>query len=99
MRQKQSQFENFQKEFEISAAPKIEERIKLEKSKWEQEQNALIRKELNKMSEEKSKELEKQQLELNALKEKLIVEKERSTKFEKVNFLFKLSNINYAIYQ
>ena len=51
------------------------------------------------MSEEKSKELEKQQLELNALKEKLIVEKERSTKFEKVNFLFKLSNINYAIYQ
>ena len=83
LRQKHSQFEIFQREFEIGITPKIEERIKNEKVVWEQEQNALIRKELAKLGEEKSREIEKIQQELSATKEKVIIEKERSTKLEK----------------
>jgi hypothetical protein len=84
LRQKHSQFEIFQREFEIGIAPKIEERIKNEKNLWEQEQNILIRKELAKLGEEKSREIEKLQQELNAAKEKIIFEKDHSTKLEKV---------------
>lgn len=83
LRQKQSQFELFQREFELNAAPKIEERIKHEKTIWEQEQNTLIRKELNKLGEEKSKELERQLHELNSIKDKLMLERERNAKLEK----------------
>ena len=45
----------------------------------------LIRKELAKLSEEKSKELEKQQHELNDEIEKLIIEREKCSKLEKVH--------------
>ena len=82
LRLKSAQFEQFQREFEFAIGPKVEERIKYEKSIWEQEQNALIRRELAKLSEEKCKELAKLQEELNAEREKHNSDREKCIKLE-----------------
>ena len=82
IRLKSAQFEQFQREFELAIGPKVEERIKYEKGIWEQEQNALIRRELAKLSEEKGKELAKLHEELNAEKEKHNLDREKCIKLE-----------------
>ncbi len=70
---------------------KFEERIKNEKILWEQEQNFLIRKEISRINDDKSKEIFSIQEELNSEREKLAFEKNRCLKFEEV-YLFKLCN-------
>ena len=86
LRIKQSQFETFQREFEIAIGPKVEDRIRNEKILWEQEQNNLIRRELAKLNEEKSKDIARVQDELTSEKDKFILEKEKCLKLEKVSF-------------
>lgn len=88
---KQAQFETFQREFEIAIGPKVEERIKHEKMMWEQDQSFLIRKELAKLNDEKCKEIAKIHDELNQEREKYLIERDRSSKLEKV---IKSSNKN-----
>ena len=83
---KTSQFELFQRELETALNQKAEERIKNEKILWEQEQNFLIRKEISRINDEKSKEIVSIQEELNSEREKLAFEKNRSLKFEEVSF-------------
>lgn len=63
--------------------PRVDERIRNEKILWEQEQNFLIRRELSKLNEEKSKEIHKIQDELNAEKEKAISERDKCLRLEK----------------
>ena len=90
LRIKQTQFEACQRDYEMSIGPKVDERIKHEKMMWEQEQNYLIRRELNKLNEEKCKEIAKFQDELNVEKEKFLTERDKSKKLEKVrSFLIK----------
>lgn len=85
MRIKQIQFETFQREFEIAIGPKVEERIKYEKQLWEQDQGFLLRREITKANEEKTKEIAKLSEELNNEKEKFQSEREKTSKLEKVN--------------
>lgn len=80
---KQSQFETFQREFEQAVGPRVDERIRNEKILWEQEQNFLIRRELSKLNEEKSKEIQKIQEELNNEKEKSLIERDKCVQLEK----------------
>jgi hypothetical protein len=78
-----------QREFEQALGPKIDERIRNEKILWEQEQNFLIRKEICKLNEERGKEFLKIQEELNAEREKSLIERDKCLRFEKVNiYLF-----------
>ena len=83
---KQTQFETFQREFEAAVGPRVDERIRNEKILWEQEQNFLIRRELSKLNEEKSKEITKIQDELNSEKEKSMVDRDKCLRLEKVQF-------------
>ncbi len=81
---KSTQFELYQRELETAMNQKVDERIKNEKCLWEQEQSYLIRKEMSKLSEEKSKELAALLEELDSEREKLTCEKNRSVKLEQV---------------
>ena len=65
----------------------MDERIRNEKILWEQEQNFLIRRELSKLNEEKSKEISKIQDELNAEKEKSMIERDKCVRLEQVRNL------------
>lgn len=89
---KQSQFETFQREFEQAVGPRVDERIRNEKILWEQEQNFLIRRELSKLNEEKSKEIQKIQEELNTEKEKSLIERDKCVQLEK-----KIEELNQEI--
>lgn len=77
------QFEQIQRDFELALGPKIEERIRNEKMLWEQEQNYLIRKEITKLNEERGKEIQKVQEELNSEKEKAMIERDKCLRLEK----------------
>ncbi len=94
---KQNQFETFQREFEQAVGPRVDERIRNEKILWEQEQNFLIRRELSKLNEEKSKEISKIQDELNAEKEKSMIERDKCVRMEKVLKLLVIGNFNFVL--
>jgi len=94
---KQNQFETFQREFEQAVGPRVDERIRNEKILWEQEQNFLIRRELSKLNEEKSKEISKIQDELNAEKEKSMIERDKCVRMEKVPKLLVIGNFNFVL--
>ena len=87
LKMKQCQFEQMQREFEQALGPKIEERLRNEKMLWEQEQNFLIRKEICKLNEERGKEILKVQEELNAEKERSMIERDRCLRLEKVSLI------------
>ncbi len=94
---KQNQFETFQREFDQAVGPRVDERIRNEKILWEQEQNFLIRRELSKLNEEKSKEISKIQDELNAEKEKSMIERDKCVRMEKVLKLLVIGNFNFVL--
>jgi hypothetical protein len=94
---KQNQFETFQREFDQAVGPRVDERIRNEKILWEQEQNFLIRRELSKLNEEKSKEISKIQDELNAEKEKSMIERDKCVRMEKVPKLLVIGNFNFVL--
>ncbi len=83
LKMKQCQFEQMQREFEHALGPKIDERLRNEKMLWEQEQNFMIRKEICKLNEERGKELVKVQDELNAERERSLMERDKCIRLEK----------------
>ena len=63
----------------------MEERIKHEKQIWEQDQNYVVRRELAKLNEEKTKEIAKIQEDLNNEREKYLMERDKIVRLEKVS--------------
>ena len=85
---KTCEFDLYRKELEAAFSHKVDEKIRSEKALWEQEQNIIIRREIEKINDERLKDMANIQEELNKEKEKLSIEKNRSNRLEEVNLTY-----------